>query len=207
MHTMISLAATWVIAIMSSEFSVGTWGVVLKKIISVLYVLLFQLLATQSSVAFEYTIELTEAQLQEKIQAMMPFTKKTLMATVVVSDGKLDLIDASEQLNVAALIEVSAFGGFNANGNLAIQAGLLYKPEEGAFYLSNPKLVSMHIEQLAPDLQTSVQQLAQAALVNAMQRFPIYRFNEDDMKQKMAKAMLKSMVIQNEKIILTLSLF
>lgn len=159
------------------------------------------------SFAFEYTLELTQTQLQEKVQAMMPLTKKTLLATVVVSEGELDLIAQNEQLNVAALIEVTALGSLSANGNLEIQAGVVYRPEEGAFYLSNPKLVTMNIQQLAPELQQSAQQLAQAALVNSMQRYPIYRFNDEDMKQKMAKAMLKSMVIQDDKIILTLSLF
>ena len=70
-------------------------------------------LLTFSLVAFDtmaigYTLKLSEADLQERVSAMMPLEKKQLFLTVVISDPQISLLPDTDQvgvfLNVDAII-------------------------------------------------------------------------------------------------------
>ncbi len=165
------------------------------------------LLASQLSMAFEYTLEFTEPQLQEKISAMMPVTKQTMLATVVVDNAKLELIEGSDKLSIAAKLNATLLGGLNATGDLKIQGTLSYNAKEGAFYLKDPEIIELNINEIPPRFHDQIKQLAQKGLAKKLSNQPVYKLKDDDMKQNLAKSMLKSLQVKNKTLIATLGLF
>ena len=168
------------------------------------WVLLFM---SQLSYAFEYTLEFTEVQLQEKISAMMPVTKQTMMATIVVDQAKLELIEGSDKLAIAAKLNATLLGGLNATGDVKIQGTLSYNAKQGAFYLKDPEVVELNINEIPPRFHEQIKQLAQKGIAKKLSTQPVYKLKDDDMKQSLAKSMLKSLQVKNKTLIATLGLF
>ena len=162
---------------------------------------------SQLSYAFEYTLEFTEVQLQEKISAMMPVTKQTMMATIVVDSAKLELIEGSDKLAIAAKLNAKLLGNLNATGNLKIQGTLSYNAKEGAFYLKDPEIIDLNINEIPPNFHDQIKQLAQKGVTKKLSEQPVYKLKDDDIKQSLAKSMLKSLQVKNKILIATLGLF
>ncbi len=160
-----------------------------------------------STFSYSYTLEFTEPQLQEKISAMMPVTKKTMLATIVVDDAILNLVEGSDQLALSATIQADALGGLTASGSLKIMGTLKYNAKQGAFYFNNPKLVELNIKEMPPKFHEQIKKLAQGALAKSLSRYPVYKLKDDNMKQQLAKTMLKSMEVKDQNLVVTLGLF
>ncbi|MEH6348068.1 MAG: DUF1439 domain-containing protein [Bermanella sp.] len=165
------------------------------------------LLISQVSIAFEYTLEFTQPELQAKISAMMPVTKKTMLATVVVDNAKLELIEGSDKLAIAAKLNAVLLGNLNATGDLKIQGTLSYNAKEGAFYLKDPEIIELNINEIPPRFHDQIKQLAQKGVAKKLSNQPVYKLKDDDMKQNLAKSMLKSLQVKNKTLIATLGLF
>lgn len=157
--------------------------------------------------ALSYTIEITEQELQDKVSAMMPMVKKKFFIAVTVSDPIVDLINESNQIGILVNIKVSAPGGIKGSGKANIKGALIYNKEKGAFYLDNPTIVSMDVDKVSNKFSSKIQKISQLALSKALSRYPVYKFKDDNMKQQLAKAVLESITVENERLLITLSVF
>lgn len=165
------------------------------------------LIFSHFSQAFEYTLELSESQLQEKISVLMPVTKKTMLATVVINDAHLSLVEGTGKISISASIQANALAGLMANGKLKIQGSLEYRAKEAAFYFYNPEIIELNIEQIPAQFHAQVKKLAQQAVSKALSRNPIYKLKEDNIKHNLAKSMLKKIEVKHQILVITLGLF
>ncbi|MGK0444653.1 MAG: hypothetical protein ACJA1U_001589 [Bermanella sp.] len=153
---------------------------------------------------FEQTLTFTEAQLQEKLQAMTPIERQTLFANVVLTDAKLRLLDAQNQLSVTAFLDVTALGGLRGSGHVTVQGSVMYQPSEGAFYLHNAQLVELHVEQLSKETINQLKPVLQDVIAQSLQSQPIYRLKDNDMRQALVKASLKKVEVKDQALLVTL---
>ncbi|MFT6123711.1 MAG: hypothetical protein ACJASG_002245 [Oleiphilaceae bacterium] len=180
---------------------------VLKSIrVTALLVFAFLTMA-QSSVALSYTLEISESELQEKVSAMMPMQKKNMFVTVTISDPKIDLIKASNKIGVFTNIEVIALGNLKGSGRANITGTLKYDTQKGEFYFKDPTIVSLEVDNVAKKFIPKIKTLTQLAVTKSMAVYPVYKFKDDDIKHKLAKAVLKSVIVEQEKLLVTLSIF
>ena len=157
--------------------------------------------------AFSYTKQFTESELQNKLDAMMPLERKQQFITIVITDPVIDFHETSNELSMKANIAATAFGGIRGKGTTHISGSISYKPETGSFHLKNPKMLELTIENVKEQYQTQIKQIAQIAIANAMSTYPIYTLNDGDIKQKLAKSVLESVVVQDEKLLVNLKVF
>jgi hypothetical protein len=157
--------------------------------------------------AFSYTKEFTEVELQEKVEGMMPLEKKKFFVTVIITEPKLDLIEGSNEFGIQTHIEAIAPGGIKGNGLTNITGSISYKPDEGAFYMDNPVIVDLKINGIAEKYHPKIKKIAQAIVSKFLSSRPVYKLRDDNLKHKLAKATLDSVLVQNEKLLVTLSVF
>lgn len=178
------------------------------KSISITSSLVIALLAmAQSSFAFSYTLEISESELQEKVSAMMPMKKKNMFVTVTLSEPKVDLIQESNEMGVFTNIEVIALGRLKGSGRANITGTLDYDAKQGAFYFRDPTVVSLEVDNVAKKLIPKIKEITQFAITKAMSTYPIYKFKDDNIKHTLAKAALKSVIVEQERLLVTLSVF
>jgi hypothetical protein len=161
----------------------------------------------QSSFVFSYTLEISESELQKKVSAMMPMKKKNMFVTVTLSEPKIDLIKESNKIGVFTNIEVIALGNLKGSGRANITGTLKYVAEKGEFYFKNPTVVSLEVDNVTKKFIPKIKELTQSAITKAMSVYPIYKFKDDDIRHKLAKSALKSVIVEQEKLLVTLSLF
>jgi len=155
--------------------------------------------------ALSYTQEFTETELQEKIEAMMPLEKKKLFVTLIVTSPKLDLLEDNNELSIKADIAVHAPGGIKGTGTTTITGSITYNPTQGSFHLLNPIVANLHIDGISEQYQPKIKQMAQTAISNTMANYPLYRLKDNDLKQKLAKSVLESVVISDSKLLVNLN--
>lgn len=160
-----------------------------------------------SSPVFSYTLEMTEAQIQEKVSAMMPLKRKQFFVTVTLSNPKVVLIKDSNRMGIYLNVEALIPGISKGEGRGWVTGSISYNTSKGAFYLNEARIETLEIDNLAPVYSDKVKQLAQTVVTKAMAQYPVYQFDEQDMQQKFAKAMLESVEVKDERLRVTLSLF
>ena len=178
------------------------------KSIQGIALLAFAILAmAHSSVAFSYTLEISESELQEKVSAMMPMKKKNVFVAVTISDPKVDLIKESNEIGVFSNIEVIALGSLKGSGRAYIKGTLKYEAQKGEFYFRDPTVVSLDVDNVAKKFIPNIKKITQLAITKAMSVYPVYKFKDDNIKHTLAKAALKSVTVEHEKLLVTLSAF
>ena len=172
-----------------------------------IYTTYLLLAVTSSSVyAFTYNLEITEQELQEKIQQKMPIQKTKYFVTVTLSEPKVVLMNGSDRIDIESNIKALIPGDITAKGRGNIEGTIEYVQQSGEFYFTNPEVRSLNIENVAVKYQASIRKVADIAAKSALKRFPIYRFKDDNLKQELAKAVLKAVHVENGKLILELGI-
>ncbi len=162
---------------------------------------------SQMSSAFNYTIELTQRQLQEKIEAMMPLEKKQYMITVRLSQPKINLIESNNAIGFFTHMEVIAPGGLKGSGRGEIQGSVRFEKESGEFYLDNAKLSGMQIDRIPKQFLPSISKICEALMARALAQFPVYRLKDDDARHQLAKSTLKEIKVHDQKLLIMLGMF
>ena len=169
------------------------------------FIVLLLLMPSQLVMAYSYTLEIAEPELQHRVAAMMPIQKQVLFFSVLIYEPKLDLIKSSNKIGVATNIEVVAPDGSKGSGRISLSGTLQYISNSGEFYFNNPVIESIKITNIPEQFTPDIKQMAQLILTNAMATHPIYTLQDNDLRQKHLKSVLESIVIENEKLLVTLS--
>lgn len=170
--------------------------------------ILFSLMCivSQGLLAFEYTLELTEAEIQSRIDAMLPIKKETFIVVVTVDQAQVLLLENTDKVALHSKLFVNSVAGINAQGQLALEGRVAYEAEQGAFYLKEANITELQIDKVPADFMPQLKQLAQSGLTQALSKKPIYVLKEDDMRHKLIKASLKSIEITQQKLKATLGI-
>ena len=88
-------------------------------------------------------------------------------------------------------------------GTVTSHGALSYRPEEGAFYYSQPTIDELRFPQLPPQFEAPVRELTEALLAQYVQTKPIYTLSGDT-KSQAARLVLKSVTVRDGKVLVEL---
>lgn len=163
------------------------------------------LTVSTSSWSLNYTVEFTEAQLQQQLASMMPVTREQMFVTVTLSEPILDLGIGDNKIGVFSSMDISAPGGIKGTGRAKIVGQISYKKQTGEFFLYNPTVSHIEVDQIPSQFHSNIKQLAQLGLNSAIKGKPIFKLNDDNPQQNLAKSMLQSVKVEPGKILITLA--
>lgn len=155
-----------------------------------------------------FEVEMTAAELQARLDAMAPIKVEKSMATLALVAPRIELASGADRLVFESPVEVSVqgFGSRKAEGRAKVSGALRYEPSEGAFYLDAPEVVEFEIKGLPERHRERARSLAQLAAQKAAAARPVYVLRDDSVKQKLARAALKSVQVRNGKLVATLGI-
>jgi len=165
------------------------------------------LLITQTALAFSYTVEISEKQLQQKVETMMPLERSQYFVTVKLSNPKVNLLPNDNRIGITSNISASIPGIIQGKGRATITGSIRYDSQRGAFYLDKPVIEKLQVDKLPKKYLPQVKDMAQKALSKSLSTKPLYRLNDKDLRQKLAKSMLKGISIKNKILFVELSAF
>lgn len=168
---------------------------------------LLLLVVTQAALAFSHTIEIPEAELQQKVSAMMPLERKMYFITVTLTEPEVKLLGQTNRIGIASRIEASIPGGIKGSGRVALNGTLSYQSKSGEFYYTDPVITDLQVDGLPKKYLPQVRSITQVLLENALAVHPVYTLSDTNLKQALAKAVLKSITVTDGKLVVVLGIF
>lgn len=162
-------------------------------------------LSAPSVIAVSYTLELSEQELQKRVSAMMPLAQNTFFGSIVLSEPEIDLIAQSDEIGVFSHIEIIVQGGLKGSGRARIIGSLSYHPETSQFFFKNPRIVTLEVDGIPENYLPEVKNIAQLVASNMLASYPVYTLEEDNVRHSFAKAVLQSVSVKNEKLLIELN--
>ena len=154
---------------------------------------------------FSYTVEISEAKLQKKVLAMMPMQKNNFLFTVTLSEPEIELIEGSNQIGIFTHIEAVVPRVIKGTGRAKITGSLSYESETSEFFFNNPTIEKLEIDKVADKYIPKVKKIVQLIANKMLAIRPVYKLKDDNLKHKLAKAMLKSVSVKDKKLLLELN--
>lgn len=157
-------------------------------------------------------VTITEAQVQAAVDRAGPKEKRYggLMTVSLPQPPKITLGVLEGRVTVAGRVELTSplLAQPAIPVDLVATGGIRYDDASKAFYLDNPVAESVSSAQLGRDAEPLARQAINSLLVGYFRNRPIYVLREDaSMKEKTARWLLRSIRIENGRIVATLSPF
>lgn len=172
-----------------------------------LFLTTFLVLHCASALAFSYTLELSETDIQERADAMMPLEKKKFFVTAVLTNPVLDLIETTNEIGLSTDVAIKAPGNIVANGKVSFTGTLRYENDDGSFYFENLKVVSLDVKKVPPATLPKIKKILEFVAKKILAKKPVFTFKDNSLKHKLAKSALKSILVEDEKLIVELGIF
>ncbi|WP_045858818.1 DUF1439 domain-containing protein [Teredinibacter purpureus] len=157
-----------------------------------------------------YLIVVPESEIQQKLNTKLPLKKSYFVFFDITLDNpRVDLVEGSDRINAGLDVELNikiVNEGKPLGGTVDVSGALQYRPEEGAFYLLDPKVENLVMQGLPSELQEKASKVAEKALLTFYSERPLYRLKASDVKQAAAKLTLKNIVVNKEALEITLGL-
>ncbi len=170
----------------------------------ILFITLF--FSSQLAMAFTYTVKISEADLQKQVDAMMPIEKNKRFFKVVLSNPKIELIEGRNEIGIFSHIELDSKLGIKGAGKAKITGALSYNPDLHAFFFKNSKIEKLEIDRVADKHIVQIKPLIQTIAGKLLEKQPVYRLKQDNLKHKFARAVLQSVSVKDKKLLLELSM-
>lgn len=166
------------------------------------------MLFSQLTMAFSYIVEISQAELQNKVSAMMPLEKKTGFIDIILSNPKIELLEGSNEIGIFSHIDATVPKAKNAKGSGSVKVigTIEYRPETGAFFFKNPKIEKLQIQKLPDKYAVTIRTFAQPVIKKVLAKYPVYTLKDDNLKQKLAKALLQSVSVKDKNLLLELKI-
>ena len=158
----------------------------------------------------EFVLRISEDELQTKMDESLPLTKTYLFVVdVTLSNPRVDLIEGSDRINTGldVTLNIKIEGqDQELGGAVDISGGVRYEPTTGEFFVIDPVVENLAIEGLPEEFTNQANDAVGSVLKAYYESYPIYTLRRTDMKKAAARLLLKSVVVENEKLVITLEL-
>ncbi|WAJ72290.1 DUF1439 domain-containing protein [Catenovulum adriaticum] len=151
-----------------------------------------------------FSVVISQDELQAKVAELMPLEKRNFLISLVFSKPQVDLAVGNNQIGISCQLDALALGTLEGSGSTKIVGDLSYHAETGEFFFKNLKISTLKIKNLPEEYLPQVTQAIETMLQNALATYPVYRLDENDAKQQLAKSMIQSIEIKNQLLVIEL---
>ncbi|MDQ7779157.1 MAG: DUF1439 domain-containing protein [Planctomycetota bacterium] len=155
-------------------------------------------------------IRITQAEIQAEMDKTFPISKEHLLVLKVeFSNPKVTLakdanritigLDATESLNLP-------IGGKSERGSAAVSGSVGYDSAKGEFYLDDARIEKLDLPRVADKYDKIAQEIGSVALRECLNRRTIYKLDQKDYRQSIAKMVLKGIAVENEALVITVGI-
>lgn len=154
----------------------------------------------------DYVIYLDQYQLQQRIDKKLPLRKTFLRKfDITLNNAKVALREGNDRIRVGLDVKFDIKGSKSMQGSLGVTGGLKYSAQKGQLFLTNPLVEELSI----PGLFSRRDSALRRALIKSLQYYfslnPVYTLREDTLKHKAARLVLKNVIIEKQRVVITLS--
>ncbi len=155
-------------------------------------------------------VRISQAQIQARLDQRFPRTKTYLYVfQVTLEHPRVHLDNGSQRVGVTLDFVVGVGLGGEGNrfaGSLDFNSGLAYAPDSGGFFLTDPVIERLSVEGLPPRQTERLRGALSTAIAEHALSHPVYSLKATNIKQAAARLTLKSVVVDQGDLVLTMGL-
>ena len=155
--------------------------------------------------AHAFTLKVTEAELQQKIEKKIPLDYQTVLIGVELTKATVDLGAIPDAITMRFALIASLLGEPYGNGTLHVHAKPRYDRDTAALYLDELTIDSMKIDDVQPDTMSQIIPIVELLLQNNLAKTPVYKFDEKGIRALVKKSVIKSVEVKHKQIIIVWS--
>ena len=165
---------------------------------------LILLAATLSAAACGYQadVKVSRDKIQNLLEKKFPIEKDAVIAKLTLQSPKV-FFHGGNQIGIRLQYDAGILGK-HAVGEVAFHGPPVYKPEEGAFYLSGLTIDEFTINEDSLSHKDKLWGRVSSVLDKVIPHVPLYHLRQQDFKHKLAKLLLKKVRVEGEELILTM---
>lgn len=152
--------------------------------------------------ALRKEVVFTAGELQKKIEKQFPITRKGALAKVELHHPAVFLDKNTQRIGLRVDMKIAPPLGKKFSGQMEFDADVEYRPEQGEFFLVDSRVRHFQLDDVPKIYQDMVSSLANETLKRYLEELPIYKLDENDFKESLAKLVLKSVVVKEGKLVL-----
>jgi hypothetical protein len=180
---------------------------------AVLYVILVAAFVAATVILFyfkgnRFTFAVSEAQIQERLKARLPFIKTYfLIFRVTLDNPRVELVEGSNRVKGGLDVTLNvrlAQKSRELGGSIDVSGVVKYVPERGEFFLVEPIVERLAVQGIPEKYAKKINEALTMALGEYYGEHPIYTLKATDAKHTAAKMLLKNVSVQNKKLIIIL---
>jgi hypothetical protein len=155
-----------------------------------------------------YVIKITADEIQEKLDRAFPISKQYLVVLkLTLKDPLVTLREGSDRVGfgVTASTNVSV-NDTDLAGRAHLTAGIRFNREEASLSLVDPLVENLNISLLPEKYHDEVMAAADIVAKEYLDGYELYKLEASGLKQKIAKLVLKSVVVEDGVLKITLGL-
>lgn len=158
----------------------------------------------------EYSIRLSESQIQSKLEKKMPLSKSVfLIIKVTLDNPRVKLENGSSRINAGmdVLLNITVQKqSLPLGGSIDISGGIKYNPETAQFFLTDPIIENLKIQGLPEKHSNKANKALSKVLAEFYKKNPIYTLKAKDAKKAAAKLLLKNVIVDGKELVVTLGI-
>ncbi|MGK5095384.1 DUF1439 domain-containing protein [Deltaproteobacteria bacterium TL4] len=157
---------------------------------------------------FNYTLEYTAAELQEKIDKKFPLEIKKPFSQFKFEEPRVILKEGNDRIGLQVKVSVWVMEQLAGIGTVELDGKLRYEKEQGALFFDEPELRKLEIEGLPKSLLSQLRELLNnSPFKQHFSEKPLYTLDPKKTGHPLAKLLLKSVTVSHGKLIATMELF
>ena len=168
--------------------------------------LLAVLVSCSSSGIFRRELVFTKEDLQSKLTKKFPRKEKHPLMSVTFSNPEILLEPGAHVMGIQLDVKMAPRLGKQLMGRVLAEGEIEYRPQHGEFFIVNPKLRKIEFENLKEKYEKDVRSISDRIVEQYLSEVPVYRLDQRDFKQKVAKLVLKSVEIKDGKLVIVIGL-
>jgi hypothetical protein len=147
-------------------------------------------------------IELTPGQIQEKLDAKFPISKRYLLVfNLTLADPRVALSEGSDRVGFGITAKTNVrVNRKDLTGEAYVTSRIRYYPEEGSLRLVDPRVEEFLISLLPEEYEDEVLAAADLAAAEVLTDYELYRLDQADFKQRLAKLVIRDVVVRNGRL-------
>lgn len=154
-----------------------------------------------------YRVSIPLPQLQRAIAGQFPVERRNLLLTVSLLHPVITLDEAANRVGLALTIQLTASGTVVAHWRGHLDGTLEYQQKSGAFYLAQSQLRGIDTNGNLTEFRGTVQRLIETVLAQLFAATPIYRLERDNVQHVLARLLLKSVTVKQDRLVVQLGLY
>jgi hypothetical protein len=157
----------------------------------------------------EYVYQFTEAQLQQALSERLPLTRSYFVFQITLDHPRVTLVDRSDRVLAGLDVTLNVRLGeqpLPVAGSVDASAGIRYDPKTGQLFLTQSKIEHLVLQGMPGQYSSPVAAALSQALNTYYASHAIYTLDVLDAKQLAARLTLKSVVIRQRRLVVTLGI-